>query len=39
MLSRNLQTPSPLLVLGAALGAGVLLARWLDGRGHAHRRA
>jgi hypothetical protein len=35
MLSRNLRTSSPLLVIGAALGAGVLLARWLDWRGHA----
>ena len=29
---------SPLLVLGAALVAGIALAKWLDWRGHAHPR-
>ena len=30
--------PSPLLVVGAALGTGVALAKWIDWRGHAHPR-
>jgi hypothetical protein len=30
--------PSPWLVVAAALAAGVLLARWIDWRGHAHPR-
>ena len=30
--------PNPYLVLGVALAAGVALAKWLDWRGHAHRR-
>jgi hypothetical protein len=30
--------PSPFLVLGVALAAGVLLAKWIDWRGHAHPR-
>ena len=30
--------PNPFLVVGAALAAGVLLAKWLDWRGHAHPR-
>jgi len=30
--------PSPLLVIGAALAAGVVLAKALDWRGHAHPR-
>jgi hypothetical protein len=30
--------PSPFLVLGIALAAGVALAKWLDWRGHAHPR-
>jgi hypothetical protein len=29
---------NPFLVAGAALVAGVLLARWIDWRGHAHPR-
>jgi len=29
---------NPYLVVGAALAAGVLLAKWLDWRGHAHPR-
>ena len=29
---------SPFVVAGAALVAGVLLARWIDWRGHAHPR-
>jgi hypothetical protein len=30
--------PSPFLVMGAALVAGIALAKWLDWRGHAHPR-
>lgn len=30
--------PSPLLVVGLALGAGIALAKWIDWRGHAHPR-
>jgi hypothetical protein len=30
--------PSPFLVIGAALVAGVALAKWIDWRGHAHPR-
>lgn len=30
--------PNPFLVVGAALVAGVALAKWLDWRGHAHPR-
>jgi hypothetical protein len=30
--------PSPFLVVGAALVAGVVLAKWIDWRGHAHPR-
>jgi hypothetical protein len=30
--------PSPLLVIGAALAAGIALAKWVDWRGHAHPR-
>jgi hypothetical protein len=30
--------PNPFLVAGAALAAGILLAKWLDWRGHAHPR-
>ena len=30
--------PSPFLVLGIALGAGIALAKWIDWRGHAHPR-
>ena len=30
--------PNPFLVLGAALAAGLLLAKWIDWRGHAHPR-
>jgi hypothetical protein len=30
--------PSPLVVIGVALVAGVALAKWLDWRGHAHPR-
>jgi hypothetical protein len=30
--------PNPFLVVGAALIAGVALAKWLDWRGHAHPR-
>jgi hypothetical protein len=30
--------PNPFLVVGAALVAGVALAKWIDWRGHAHPR-
>jgi hypothetical protein len=30
--------PSPWIVVGAALAAGIVLAKWIDGRGHAHPR-
>jgi hypothetical protein len=30
--------PSPFLVLGAAFVTGVVLAKWIDWRGHAHPR-
>ena len=30
--------PSPVLSVGAALAAGVALAKWIDWRGHAHPR-
>ena len=30
--------PNPWLVAGAALAAGVFLAKWIDWRGHAHPR-
>jgi hypothetical protein len=30
--------PSPFLVVGVALVAGVALAKWIDWRGHAHPR-
>jgi hypothetical protein len=30
--------PSPFLVVGAALVAGIVLAKWIDWRGHAHPR-
>jgi hypothetical protein len=30
--------PNPILVAGAAFAAGVLLAKWIDWRGHAHPR-
>jgi hypothetical protein len=28
--------PSPFLVVGAAVAAGIVLAKWIDWRGHAH---
>jgi hypothetical protein len=31
--------PNPWLVAGVALAAGILLAKWIDWRGHAHPRA
>jgi hypothetical protein len=31
--------PSPWIIVGAALVAGVVLAKWIDWRGHAHPRA
>ena len=30
--------PNPFVVAGVALAAGVLLAKWIDWRGHAHPR-
>ncbi len=36
--TRTRRGPSPLLVIGAALVAGVVLAKVLDWRGHAHPR-
>jgi hypothetical protein len=30
--------PNPFAVVGAALFAGVILAKWIDWRGHAHPR-
>jgi hypothetical protein len=30
--------PSPFLVLGVAFATGIVLARWIDWRGHAHTR-
>ncbi len=30
--------PNPFAVVGAALAAGVALAKWIDWRGHAHPR-
>jgi hypothetical protein len=30
--------PNPWLVVGAALAGGILLAKWIDWRGHAHPR-
>jgi hypothetical protein len=30
--------PNPYLVVGAAVVAGIVLAKWLDWRGHAHPR-
>lgn len=32
------QGPSPWLVAGVALAAGIALAKWIDWRGHAHPR-
>jgi hypothetical protein len=30
--------PSPWIIVGAALAAGIVLAKWIDWRGHAHPR-
>lgn len=30
--------PNPWLVVGVALAAGILVAKWIDWRGHAHPR-
>jgi hypothetical protein len=35
---RNGGGPSPFVVIGIALGAGIVLAKWIDWRGHAHPR-
>ena len=34
--SRAPAGPSPFLVIGMALAAGVALARWIDSKAHAH---
>jgi hypothetical protein len=31
-------SPSPFLVLGVAFATGIVLAKWIDWRGHAHPR-
>lgn len=31
-------SPTPFIVVGAALVAGIVLARWIDWRGHGHSR-
>jgi hypothetical protein len=35
---KNRGGPNPYLVVGAAVVAGIVLAKWLDWRGHAHPR-
>ena len=30
--------PSPFLAVGVAFAAGIVLAKWIDWRGHAHPR-
>jgi hypothetical protein len=35
---RNGGGPNPWVVVGAALVAGIVLAKWIDWRGHAHPR-
>jgi hypothetical protein len=30
--------PSPWIIVGAALAVGIVLAKWIDWRGHAHPR-
>jgi hypothetical protein len=35
---KNGSGPNPWLVVGAALAAGIVLAKWIDWRGHAHPR-
>jgi hypothetical protein len=35
---KNGAGPSPWIVVGAALAAGIVLAKWIDWRGHAHPR-
>jgi len=30
--------PSPFLTVGVAFAAGIVLAKWIDRRGHAHPR-
>ena len=35
---RNGGGPNPWIIVGAALVAGVVLAKWIDWRGHAHPR-
>jgi len=36
--SKGAGGPNPWLVVGVALAAGVVLAKWIDWRGHAHPR-
>jgi hypothetical protein len=36
--NRKSAGPSPWIVVGAALAAGIVLAKWIDWRGHAHPR-
>jgi hypothetical protein len=31
--------PNPWIIVGAALAAGIVLAKWIDWRGHAHPRS
>ena len=35
---RDGEGPNPWIVVGAALVAGIVLAKWIDWRGHAHPR-
>jgi hypothetical protein len=35
---RDSDGPNPWIVVGAALVAGIVLAKWIDWRGHAHPR-
>jgi hypothetical protein len=35
---RKAAGPTPWIVVGAALAAGIVLAKWIDWRGHAHPR-
>jgi hypothetical protein len=35
---KNAGGPNPWLVVGVALAAGIVLAKWIDWRGHAHPR-
>jgi hypothetical protein len=35
---KSARGPNPWLVVGVALAAGIVLAKWIDWRGHAHPR-